>query len=244
MMSISRWPRWCGCWARAGAWRSWGQTAIPRAVEEIDRLAPDALFLDIHMPEIDGFQLLERLSQTPHVIFTTAYDQHAVRAFEVNSLDYLLKPVSEERLILSIARLEERCRGTPPPAVHDLLAQLAQALPNRRWMERITTRHGDHFLLIELREVTHFLSRDRYTFACTGAGEYLVNLSLGDLETRLDPGKFLRIHRSAIVNLSAVDRLSRWFAGQLMVRLKDPAHTELTVSREKVAKLREALGLE
>ncbi len=218
-----------------------GRTTDPEvAIAEIPVLAPDVLFLDIQMPEIDGFQLLASLRRAPYVVFTTAYDQYAVRAFEVNSLDYLLKPINEERLAASLDRVTERL-AAPPPELTSLLNRLSGALPAPCYLQRVGTRKGDRLVLIPVGDVTYFISEHRYTYAQTAQGRFLLELSLADLESRLNPAQFLRIHRSAIVNLQCVDQISRWFAGRVLVRMKDK--NELTVSREKVAVLRHALGL-
>jgi two-component system LytT family response regulator len=218
-----------------------GKTSDPEvALAEIPTVAPDVLFLDIHMPEIDGFQLLASLHRAPYVVFATAYDHHAVRAFEVNSLDYLLKPINEERLATALDRVAERL-ATAPPELASLLTRLSSALPAPAYLQRVGTKKGDRLVLIPVADVTHFVSEHRYTYAQTAQGRFLLELSLAELETRLDPTRFLRIHRSAIVNLQFVDQISRWFAGRVLVRLKDKC--ELTVSREKVAMLRQALGL-
>jgi two-component system, LytTR family, response regulator len=215
-----------------------GQATDPKlAIEEIDRLAPDVLFLDIHMPEIDGFQLLSSLRKVPYFVFATAYDHHAVRAFEVNSLDYLLKPVSEDRLSASLDRLIDRLAAPLSPDVGALLA----AIQPFRFLQRVGTRKGDALSLIAVQDVLYFLSEHRYTYAQTAQGRFLLELSLAELEARLNPAQFLRIHRSTIVNLQCVDQVSRWFAGRILVRLQDK--TELRVSRDKVAELRLALGL-
>ncbi len=218
-----------------------GQTTDPElAIAEIPTLAPDVLFLDIHMPEIDGFQLLASLRRAPYVVFATAYDHYAVKAFEVNSLDYLLKPISEERLAASLDRVTERL-SAPPPELASLLTRLSGAFPAPSYLQRVGTRKRDQLILIPVGDVTHFISEHRYTYAQTPQGRFLLELSLADLESRLNPAQFLRIHRSVIVNLQCVDQISRWFAGRVLVRLKDKS--ELTVSREKVAVLRRALGL-
>jgi len=210
------------------------------AISEITTLAPDILFLDIHMPEIDGFQLLASLPKAPHVVFATAYDHHAVRAFEVNSLDYLLKPINEGRLKTSLDRLNERL-SVPPTELASLLSKLSSSFTSPSWLQRVATRKGDRLSLIPVSEVTHFISEDRFTYASTAQGRFLVDLSLTDLEARLDPAHFLRIHRASIVNVQCVEQISRWFAGRVHVQLKDKS--ELTVSRDKVNVLREKLGL-
>jgi two-component system LytT family response regulator len=224
-----------------------GQSTDPlRAIEEIQQLEPDALFLDIHMPEIDGFKLLSKLSPQPFVIFTTAYQQHALRAFESNSVDYLLKPIEESRLLLTLDKLECRtANGIEQMALRldEAVLRVADALKRTSWLSRIACETERGISLVDVQKVTHFVSEDRYSYACTQTGRYLVNRSLSDLEKRLDPASFVRIHRSAIVNLHFVEHLSRWFAGRMHVRLRDTARTELTVGRTSVSKLRAALGL-
>jgi two-component system LytT family response regulator len=213
-----------------------------QAVQEIRRLQPEALFIDIHMPELDGFALLRELARPPLVVFTTAYHQHAVRAFEVNSVDYLLKPITTARLMQALQRLEERI-AHPAPDIGQLLEQLAAQLKPFPYLRRVASQRGEQTLLIEVSEVTHFQAEDRFTYAVTADGKLLVSVPLSDLEKRLDPACFVRIHRSVIVNLAYVDTVSRWFGGRLLIRLKDRAGTELPVSRANVGRLREALGL-
>ncbi len=213
------------------------------AVDEIRRLQPDALFLDIHMPQLDGFQLLAALPSPPLVVFTTAYDRYAVRAFEVNSIDYLLKPVSPERLWESVARLEGRLHGPSPP-LDRILETVTAALRPREYLKRVGTQAGDNIALIEVQQISHFISEDRYTYACTDRGRFLIGLSLAELESRLSPAQFLRVHRSAIVNLQFVAQISRWLAGRVLVRLRNHDRTEVPVSRDKVASLKQALGVE
>ncbi|MFN0062286.1 MAG: LytR/AlgR family response regulator transcription factor [Myxococcaceae bacterium] len=218
-----------------------GQATDPEvAIAEIPAIAPDVLFLDIHMPEIDGFQLLASLQRAPHVVFATAYDHYAVRAFEVNSLDYLLKPIDEDRLAATLNRLSDRL-SSPAPELASLLTRLSGVLPTASYLQRVATRKGDHLVLIPVKDITHFVSEHRYTYGQTVQGRFLLDLSLVELESRLNPAQFLRIHRSTIVNLQCVDQMSRWFAGRVLVRLRDKS--ELPVSREKVAVLRQALGL-
>ncbi len=216
------------------------------AIPEIQRLHPDALFLDIHMPGIDGFQLLSALAPPPLVVFTTAYDHYAVRAFEVNSVDYLLKPVASDRLREAVSRLERRLETREPEAwpAARVLAAVRDAMKPQAWLRRVGTQSGENIALLNLDQVTHFVSEDRYVYACTEGGRFLLTSSLSELEPRLDPAQFVRIHRSAIVNLRFVGQVSRWFAGRVLIRLRNREKTELPVSRDRVRKLREALGLQ
>lgn len=212
------------------------------AVEEIQRVQPDVLFVDIHMPELDGFGLLSELPRPPLVVFTTAYDHHAVRAFEVNSVDYLLKPITTARLAQAIQRLEQRVAQQPPDIAH-LVRQLHQGLTSPSYLRRLCTQQGGESTLIDVAAVSHFLAEDRFTYAVTASGKRLLDASLTELEKRLDPAHFLRVHRSAIVNLDHVQSINRWFGGRLLLRLKGQPAGELRVSRAHVQRLRDALGL-
>ena len=216
------------------------------AIDEIRQLEPDVLFLDIHMPEIDGFELLSRLAQQPFVIFTTAYQQHALRAFESNSVDYLLKPIEECRLLLALDKLEVReARGAGSAVLRldEAVLRVEEALKARSWLGRIACQTARGISLVDVQRISHFISEDRHSYACAETGRFLVNRSLCELEARLDPACFVRIHRSAIVNLHFIEHLSGWFAGRLHVRLRDSTKTELTVSRTSVNRLRGALGM-
>jgi len=209
------------------------------AIGEIERLRPDVLFLDIQMPELTGFQLLERLERPPMVVFTTAYSEFALKAFEVESVDYLLKPIDPEALDRALGRLEKRSAGSPDLAA--LLRRLAPAAA--KTPKRIASKIGDKIELIDLDEITHFFAKDKLTFAATAKKEYIVDDTITALEERLDGEQFLRIHRSTILNLKYVKELHNWFAGRMMVRLSDGKATELAVSRERVQAWRERLGV-
>jgi two-component system LytT family response regulator len=215
------------------------------AIEEIQTLKPEALFLDIHMPEIDGFELLSRLSPSPFVIFTTAYDQHALRAFETNSVDYLLKPIEERRLLAAVDKLAKRM-----PVGSELVVRLDQALERmadvlgqKPWHKRIPCQKGRAVSFVDVQKISHIVAEGRYSYACAEGRRLLLHGSLTELETKLDPGSFLRIHRSTIVNLRFIEQVNGWFAGSLHVRLNDPHQTELSVSRTCVNKLQKALGM-
>jgi two-component system LytT family response regulator len=204
----------------------------------------DALFLDIEMPGLNGFEMLARLQSQPFVIFTTAYDQYALRAFEVNSIDYLLKPVEAEQLDRALAKLE-RLRATGAPVeLRAVLEQLAAAHGSRGpdYPDRIASRVGDRVLFIGLRSVTHFVAKDKLTYGVTDEKSHVVDSSISELEQRLDPKKFIRIHRSTLLNLDWVHEAHSSFAGGMVVRLKDAKRTELPVARDRVRALKERLG--
>jgi len=204
----------------------------------------DALFLDIQMPGLNGFELLARLRSRPFVIFTTAFDQYALRAFEVNSIDYLLKPIEAEQLDRALAKLE-RLRATgPPPELRAVLEQLASALssPRSDYPDRIASRLGDRVQFIALHQVTHFIARDKLTYAVTDEKSYVVDSSISELEQKLDPKKFIRAHRASLLNLDWVQEVHSSFAGGMVVRLKDSKRTELPVARDRVRALKQRLG--
>jgi two-component system LytT family response regulator len=204
--------------------------------------AVDLLFLDIQMPGLSGFELLERLDRDVAVVFTTAYDRYAIEAFGVNSLDYLLKPIEPERLERALDKVE-RFAGQAPPGVRTLARELAaQLAPNRR-LERIASRVGERTTVIEVARVSHFTSKDKLTFAVVNGHEHVIDHTLTDLETALDARRFARIHRATIVNIGFVQELCPAVDGGVLVRLKDEKKTELSVARDRVRELKERLGI-
>ncbi|HKS39116.1 MAG TPA: LytTR family DNA-binding domain-containing protein [Blastocatellia bacterium] len=214
------------------------------ALDFLSRENVDALFLDIEMPGLNGFEMLARLKSQPLVIFTTAYDQYALRAFEVNSIDYLLKPIEAEQLDRALAKLERMRASGAPVELRNALEQLALAYGarNSEYPERIASRIGDRVQFIELRSVTHFIAKDKLTFGVTDEKSYVVDSPISELEQKLDPKKFIRIHRSTLVNLDWVHEVHSAFAGGMVVRLKSAKRTELPVSRDRVRALKERLG--
>jgi two-component system LytT family response regulator len=209
----------------------------------------DVLFLDIQMPGMNGFELLAKLERQPVVIFTTAHDRYALQAFEVNSIDYLLKPVEPpqlDRALRKLARLRDAANSpTAQAQFQSLVSRLARefAPPQREFAGRICSRVGDRLVFLELDQITHFYSKDRLTFAATGSKKYVVDYTISELEEKLDAKGFLRVHRATLLNLSLVGELHRWFGGRMIVRLKDKERTELTVARDQVKTLKERLGL-
>jgi two-component system LytT family response regulator len=216
------------------------------AVEQIRWSRPQLLFLDIHMPELTGFELLAELEKQPLVVFTTAYDQHALEAFQVNSIDYLMKPIEPAYLDRALTKAERLfAQAGPAAALPDLRALLAQLRPTvaPQWMERIASRTGDKLELVDLTRVTHFYASDKLTYAATAERSYSVDPSITELESKLDPARFIRIHRATILNLDHLRELHTWFGGKMVARLKDPKKTELAVSRDRVRALKDRLGV-
>ena len=219
-----------------------GTSTDPEAALEFLRgHVVDVLFLDIQMPVLTGFELLDRLERDVAVVFTTAYDRYAIEAFGVNSVDYLLKPIEPERLERALDKLE-RFAGQAHPDVRALAKQLAAELtPNRR-LERIASRVGERTTVLDVARISHYSSRDKLTFAVVNGHEHVIDFTLAELEARLDPRRFTRIHRGTIVNNAFVHELYPGVDGVLL-RLKDEKKTELSVARDRVRELKERLGI-
>jgi len=218
-----------------------GSTVNPtEAVEFLSEQSVDAVFLDIQMPGMSGFELLQKLPKEPAVVFTTAFDRFALDAFEVNSVDYLVKPIELERLEKALTKLE-RLRGTPQGhAETEQIRALAREL-TRKFPERISSRIGDRVVFVEISKVTHFYAKDKLTYAATASKDYALDLTIAELEDKLDPDVFIRIHRSTLLNLQYVEEVSSWFGGGLVVRLKDGKRTELQIARDRVRLVKERL---
>ena len=201
----------------------------------------DVLFLDIQMPGLTGFELLDKLDRDVPVVFTTAYDRYALDAFGVNSVDYLLKPIEPERLDRCLDKLE-RFAGQPRADVRALARAVAQHLAPTRRIERLASRVGERTTVLDVSRVTHFFSKDKLTFAVVNGHEHVVEYTLSDLDARLDPRRFVRIHRPTIVNIAYVQEIHPGIEG-VLVRLKDERKTELSVARDRVRELKERLGI-
>jgi two-component system LytT family response regulator len=220
------------------------------ALDFLNRESIDVLFLDIQMPGMNGFELLSRLNEQPFVIFTTAYDEYALRAFEVNSIDYLMKPIEPEQLARALKKLDRLRPSAKPdwqrnPALPALLKELAASLRGERaeYPSRIASRVGERISFLELDAVTHFVASDKLTFALVDGRQHCVDQSIAELERRLDPAKFLRVHRSALVNIDWIHEVNSWFAGKVVLILKDARRTQLPVARDRVRILKSRLSL-
>jgi two-component system LytT family response regulator len=216
------------------------------AVAALNENEVDVLFLDIEMPGLNGFELLARLENKPQVVFTTAYDQYAVKAFEANGTDYLLKPVSPEALDRALAKLE-RNQGSKGTDYNEMLAQLTRMLEQSRrggysYPRRLPSKIGDRVLFVDIDQVTHFYAEGKLTYAATPAKNYVIDDTIAQLESKLDPAQFQRIHRSYLVNLSAVAEIGAWFGGKMIARLNDATRTELPIAKDRVRTLKERLG--
>lgn len=197
------------------------------AEERIAELKPDLLFLDINMPGRDGFQLLEALDQAPHVIFVTAYDEHAVHAFQVNALDYLVKPIDPARLEAAVSKLPRTSEVQQRDMLHG--------------DDQIFLKDGEKCWFVTLKDVRLFESEGNYVRVRFGDQKPLVLRSLNNLEKRLDPHVFFRANRKHIVNLRFVEKIEPWFSGGLNVKLNTGEVVE--VSRRQAARFKELMSL-
>jgi two-component system, LytTR family, response regulator len=205
------------------------------AVKAVSEMAPDLLFLDIQMPKLDGFEVLELLNPGPAVIFVTAYDQYAMRAFEVHAVDYLLKPVSAARLAAAIGQAQNRTARPLPPA-----SELsAAARPPSEYLERLAVRDGTRVHIIPIAKLDYAEAQDDYVALHSGGKQFLKQQTISSLESALDPARFVRIHRSYLVNLERVVKIEPYTKDSRVVVLADGA--QLPVSRAGYARLQTLL---
>jgi len=192
------------------------------ALGAVERRMPDVLFLDIQMPGVTGLQLARQVQGRCHVVFVTAYEAHAVAAFEQGAIDYVLKPYDAARLAVTIRRLKGRL-ATAPRSLEGLLDELASVLPRREHLRWINAPDRDTVRLIAVDDVLYFQSDHGYTRVVTRDGESLIQRSLRELQDELDPSSFWPIHRSTIVNANAIAGVTRDLGGRVSVSLKSRA---------------------
>lgn len=195
----------------------------------IESLQPDLLFLDIQLPGKNGFELLEMLDVSPSVIFTTAFDEYAVKSFEYNTLDYLLKPIRPARLATAIEKVMER-HVTPSQTDQQLMGADSQ----------VFVREGEQCWLVRLREVRLMEVVGNYTRLYFEGNRPLINRSLNQLESRLDPQMFFRANRQQIINLQWIEQIDSWFNGKLKIRLR--GGEEIEVSRRQTIRFKEIMS--
>lgn len=220
-----------------------GYTTQPKeALAFMTQNPTELCFLDIQMPELSGFEVLERLPKQPIVIFTTAFSQYALQAFEVNSVGYLLKPIEQEALDRALEKIETL---TAPPDLRKVLKHIEESMHGSHpaYAERIASRLGGRIMFLNLAEVPYFYAEDKLTYAVCNGKSYSIDYSITDLARKLDPHRFFRIHRSTLVNLNWLSEVSSLPGGSLALRLKGEKAANLTVSRDRAQEFRRYLKL-
>ena len=211
------------------------------AVEQIARDKPDVVFLDVQMPGMDAFEVLKAIPQpAPQVVFATAYDDYAIRAFEVEAIDYLLKPFARARVEEAVARVRARLeRGTNWLDVEAVLKRIDEARKDH--LHQIPAHAGKRILLVPVEDVLWFGVEYRLVYAHTAERAFMTNLTLRDLEERLDPDLFFRAHKASLVNMRQVKEIVPWFGGRYKLVMRDQAGSEVPVSRAQARALRAKL---
>lgn len=215
------------------------------AIGKIKSLSPELIFLDIQMPDLNGFEVLESLDEEdiPLIVFTTAFDDYALRAYEENTIDYLLKPIEDERLNLTIEKLRKQAKLqiSADSALLDSFSweKLKQlVVPGDDFLSRIQVRIGDRTILVNVDEIVRFQSDEKYTMLYTETNHYLIDTPLVELEAKLNPRQFVRVHRANLVAIDYIAEIQRAEAGRLCIILKDKAKTPISVSRNFVKRVR------
>ena len=221
------------------------------AIAAVERHEPDLVFLDIQMPGLTGFEvarrLLQREDESPALIFVTAFDQHAIEAFEVNAVDYLLKPVDASRLEQALQRARRRLSseraGRAP--LNDQLERIVKMMSGRQIRrDQVAVKVGERFMLVQAEDIIYASLADESINIVTGHVAGSSNYrTLDDLQARLDPDVFWRVHRSHLVNINKIKEIVPWFSRNYILRMKDAKGTEIPVSRSQTKRLREYLKL-
>jgi DNA-binding LytR/AlgR family response regulator len=195
------------------------------AIQAADRFAPEIVFLDIQMPGVSGLDVAAHVSGRAHVVFISAFDQHALAAFERGAIDYILKPISTARLKLAVERLLTRLRH-PPVDLQELVALLrSRTVSEPQYLKWLSVPDGSELRIVTAAEVCYLRADNKYTTVVTRNATFLLNSSLKQMKEKLDPAIFWQIHRSIIVNISAIDTIYRSFRGSLEVKLKERTET-------------------
>ncbi len=237
---------------KAGGVEVCGEAATAKqALAQAGRLKPDVVFLDIQMPGSNGFAVAQELLDSddpPLIIFATAYDSHAIKAFEIDAVDYLLKPFSLERVKQAVERARaalsrESLSAALLERVADLLRRVGPPAAPQNGPKKITALKGGRMALLEPAQILFVSVEDEVVQIVTSDGRYTASGTLNDLEARLAGGPFLRTHRGWVVNLDHVKEVIPWFNGTYQLVMKDAAGTEVPVSRYRVRELKDAVGL-
>jgi two-component system LytT family response regulator len=212
------------------------------AIQKIDELKPDLIFLDIQMPDLTGFEVIERLTHKPNIIFTTAYEQYAIKAFETFSIDYLLKPIKEERLQKSIEKLKQFGRVNQSINLNGLQDMIRQ-IQSPKTSTALPIRTGDRIILLRFENIAYMEAQDKYVYVFTIDGQkHLTDLSLTSLSEKL-PSFFHRIHKSYIINKDKIREMHRHFNSRFLFIMDDKTGTRITSGRTYHEEIRSEFGL-
>lgn len=208
-------------------------------VKAINDKKPDLVFLDIQMPKITGFEMIELLDYKPQIIFTTAYDQYALKAFELNAIDYLLKPFSKERLLAAIDKVKHRIQNEEP--IDDKLEELSNLRPGENYIDRVVVKDRHKIHIITVDQIRYIESLDDYVMIYTHDGRHMKQKTMKYFENNLDPNNFIRIHRSYIVQVENIAEIQQYEKESYIVILKDKDKTKLKVSKTGYKRIKEVL---
>jgi len=219
-----------------------------KALELIRKFSPDVIFLDINMPEMDGFELVEEtfnLGHKPYVVFVTAYDQYAMKAFEVNAIDYLLKPIDLRRLCKTIDRLKsyinnENYNESYVDRINRIILDMKE---KQEKVNKICVYKNGKYIPLSPNEISYITTIGRNTIIRSKIGEFTTNLTLSELEEKLKDYNFFRSHRSYLINLDEVKEIHSWFNGTFQVVLKDINDVKVSVSRNKASEFKEIMNI-
>ncbi len=208
--------------------------------------APDLILMDIELSDGQSFQIFEQISVRTPIIFTTSYDEYAIRAFKVNSIDYLLKPVQKDELLAALGKFNRQ--SVSPPAttdvtVNDLLKELRKQLAPKEYRQRFLVQYAAKLLSLDTHQIAYFFTDNRMNQIRTLDGrKVVVDYSMDELEAMLDPAQFFRVSRSFLVSVSSVEHIQTYFGNRLSLKLKPAIDKEVVVSREKLTPFKEWLG--
>ena len=206
------------------------------AKAQIQQLQPDLIFLDIEMPGLTGFKLIEKLNKIPLIVFCTAHDEYSLKAFETNSIDYLVKPVGIERLEKTIKKLQQFNSLNTPQNILEVIKKLTIKQEDKK-MTSITVKKGEQLIFIKLENVIYFEAKEKYVTIITNNEQYLTDKSLSQLEAQLPDG-FLRVHRACIINTDYIENAQKYFNSRFVITLNNKQKTRITSGRSYTEKIK------
>lgn len=204
---------------------------------------PDLMLVDIHLADGISLELFKQIEIQAPVIFTTAYDEYALQAFKLNSIDYLLKPLKKEELVQALSKFKKQHAKNPPININDLLQSISQGASAPKYRERFVIRYGEHIKTVEIKDVAYFYTEARANFLITNDGKrYVIDFNLDQLEQMLNPDLFFRINRQFIISIHSIDEMATWTKARVMVKLKPVTKLETIVSTERSAEFKKWLA--